>query len=82
MHCAVRHDRIGDLRASNNPCSLDEWEKILKSFLLGDEPVEGVEAGAESSVGKAIIITIRRRVAGISVSLLLSPHPEPDRRRH
>ncbi|KAL2116831.1 hypothetical protein VTJ04DRAFT_8999 [Mycothermus thermophilus] len=75
----LRHDRIGDLRASNNPCSLDEWEKILKSFLLGDEPVEGVEAGAESSVGKAIVITIRRRVAGISQrlgSLTLSHKPD------
>ncbi len=65
----VRHDRIGELRGSNSPCSPDEWEAILKSFLLGDEPVEGIEAGAEARVGKSITITIRRRVAGINVRI-------------
>ena len=54
-----------------SPCSPDEWEKILKAVLLGHEPVEGIEAGAECQVGKEITITIRRRVAGISVSLIV-----------
>ena len=63
----VRHDRIGDLKASSSPCSPEEWERILKALLLGSEPVEGIEAGAEANAGKSIIITIRRRVAGINV---------------
>lgn len=65
----LRHDRIGELRASNSPCSPDEWEAILKAVLLGGEPVEGIEAGAEAHVGKTITITIRRRVAGINQRL-------------
>lgn len=65
---AVRHDRIGELRVSNSPCSPEEWEGILKALLLRGEPVEGIEAGAEASVGRSITITIRRRIAGISVS--------------
>ncbi len=68
-HATVRHDRIGDLRASSSPCSPEEWESILKALLLGSEPIEGIEAGAEASSGKSITITIRRRVAGISVSI-------------
>jgi hypothetical protein len=31
--------------------------------------MEGIEAGAEANVGKSLTITIRRRVAGINVSL-------------
>ncbi|KAK0705114.1 hypothetical protein B0H67DRAFT_371789 [Lasiosphaeris hirsuta] len=65
----LRHDRIGELRASSSPCTPDEWEAILKSLLLKGEPVEGIEAGAEAHVGKSIIITIRRRVAGINQRL-------------
>ncbi|KAL2264270.1 hypothetical protein VTK26DRAFT_8473 [Humicola hyalothermophila] len=65
----LRHDRIGELRASNSPCSPEEWEKILKALLLRGEPVEGIEAGAEANVGKSITITIRRRVAGINQRL-------------
>jgi hypothetical protein len=67
----VRHDRIGELRASSSPCSPEEWESILKALLLGGEPIEGIEAGAEANVGKSIVITVRRRVAGINVSLSL-----------
>lgn len=63
----VRHDRIGELRASSSPCSPEEWETILKALLLGGEQIEGIEAGAEANVGKSITITIRRRVAGINV---------------
>ncbi|KAJ4307031.1 hypothetical protein N0V88_000406 [Collariella sp. IMI 366227] len=65
----LRHDRIGELRASNSPCSPGEWEIIMKALLLGGEPVEGIEAGAEANVGKSITITIRRRVAGINQRL-------------
>lgn len=70
QHATVRHDRIGELRASSAPCSPEEWETILKALLLGSEPVEGIEAGAEANVGKSITITIRRRVAGINVGSL------------
>ena len=63
----MRHDRIGDLKASSSPCSPEEWESILKALLLGSEPIEGIEAGAEANAGKSITITIRRRVAGINV---------------
>lgn len=31
--------------------------------------MEGIEAGAEATLRKSIVITIRRRVAGINVSL-------------
>jgi len=59
---------VDKLRVNNSPCSSDEWESILKAVLLGGEPVEGIEAGAEVQVGKSVTITIRRRVAGINVS--------------
>ncbi|KAK3304411.1 uncharacterized protein B0T15DRAFT_512565 [Chaetomium strumarium] len=65
----LRHDRIGDLRASSSPCSSEEWERILKALLLGGELIEGIEAGAEAHVGKFITITVRRRVAGINQRL-------------
>ncbi|KAK3997110.1 DNA repair protein XRCC4 [Cladorrhinum sp. PSN332] len=65
----LRHDRIGELRATNSPCSPEEWEGILKSLLLKGDPVEGIEAGAEASARKSIVITIRRRVAGINQRL-------------
>ncbi|KAH6847924.1 hypothetical protein B0I37DRAFT_154205 [Chaetomium sp. MPI-CAGE-AT-0009] len=65
----LRHDRIGELRAASGPCSSEEWESILKALLLGAEPIEGIEAGAEANVGKSITITIRRRVAGINQRL-------------
>ncbi|KAK4149086.1 hypothetical protein C8A00DRAFT_38331 [Chaetomidium leptoderma] len=65
----LRHDRIGELRASSSPCSPEEWESILKALLLGGEPIEGIEAGAEANVGKSVTITIRRRVAGINQRL-------------
>jgi hypothetical protein len=60
------------LRGSSSPCSPEEWERILKVLLLGGEPLEGIEAGAEAHVGKSITITVRRRVAGINVSSSLS----------
>ncbi|KAL2265555.1 hypothetical protein VTJ83DRAFT_6655 [Remersonia thermophila] len=65
----LRHDRIGELRASSSPCSPEEWEAILKSLLLGGDPVDGIEAGAEANLEKSITITIRRRVAGINQRL-------------
>ncbi|KAL1841412.1 hypothetical protein VTJ49DRAFT_7089 [Mycothermus thermophilus] len=76
----LRHDRIGELRASSSPCSPEEWETVLKSLLLGGEPVEGIEAGAEANLEKAITITIRRRVAGISQRLgtLTLPYKEEE----
>ncbi|KAL2017807.1 hypothetical protein VTK56DRAFT_1670 [Thermocarpiscus australiensis] len=75
----LRHDRIGELRASNSPCSPEEWESILKALLLRGEPVEGIEAGAEAKVGKSITITVRRRVAGISQRLgALTLNHKPD----
>lgn len=74
---AVRHDRIGELRASSSPCSPEEWESILKALLLGAEPIEGIEAGAEANVGKSITITVRRRVAGINVGLTPVLHDIP-----
>ncbi|EAQ83826.1 hypothetical protein CHGG_10230 [Chaetomium globosum CBS 148.51] len=65
----LRHDRIGELRAGSSACTSEEWESILKALLLGAEPIEGIEAGAEANVGKSITITIRRRVAGINQRL-------------
>ncbi|KAK3293282.1 uncharacterized protein B0H64DRAFT_209764 [Chaetomium fimeti] len=65
----LRHDRVGELRVPSGPCSSEEWESILKALLLGAEPIEGIEAGAEANVGKSITITIRRRVAGINQRL-------------
>ncbi|KAK4250136.1 hypothetical protein C7999DRAFT_12031 [Corynascus novoguineensis] len=65
----LRHDRVGELRASTSPCTPEEWENILKALLFGGEPIDGIEAGAEANVGKSITITIRRRVAGISQRL-------------
>ncbi|KAL2160346.1 hypothetical protein VTH06DRAFT_1519 [Thermothelomyces fergusii] len=65
----LRHDRIHELRASSSPCPAEEWERILRALLLGSQPVEGIEAGAEADVGRSITITIRRRVAGINQRL-------------
>lgn len=64
----MKHDRIGDYRHVDSPCSPDEWETILKAILLNGEPVEGIEARAEVETSKKITITIRRRIDGITVS--------------
>ncbi|KAH6622978.1 hypothetical protein F5144DRAFT_595236 [Chaetomium tenue] len=76
----LRHDRIGELRAGSSACSPEEWESILKALLLGAEPIEGIEAGAEANVGKSITITLRRRVAGINQRLgsLILNHKEDE----
>ncbi|VBB83804.1 Putative protein of unknown function [Podospora comata] len=65
----LRHDRIGEYRVSNSPCSPEEWEAILKSFLLRGDPVEGIEAGAEVKSEVSLTITVRRRVQGINQRL-------------
>ncbi|KAK0741706.1 hypothetical protein B0T21DRAFT_118638 [Apiosordaria backusii] len=65
----LRHDRIGEYRVSNSPCSPEEWEAILKSILLRGEPVEDIEAGAEVKSEESLTITIRRRVQGINQRL-------------
>ncbi|KAK4178519.1 hypothetical protein QBC36DRAFT_102297 [Triangularia setosa] len=65
----LRHDRIGEYRVSNSPCSPEEWETILKSILLRGEPVEEIEAGAEVKSEESLTITIRRRVQGINQRL-------------
>ncbi|KAK0670056.1 hypothetical protein QBC41DRAFT_99023 [Cercophora samala] len=65
----LRHDRIGEYRVSNSPCSPEEWETILKSILLRGEPVEGIEAGAEVKSEESLTITVRRRVQGINQRL-------------
>ncbi|KAK0706559.1 hypothetical protein B0T26DRAFT_789687 [Lasiosphaeria miniovina] len=65
----LKHDRIGDLLEGSSPCSPSEWEAILKSVLLDNSPLDGIEAGAEAHVGKSVTITIRRRIAGINQRL-------------
>lgn len=64
----VRLDHVSDLRVSNSACSEDEWENIIKSLLVKNEPIEGIEAGAEVRSEHSITVTIRRRIAGINVS--------------
>lgn len=65
----MRHDRVGEYRVSNSPCSPEEWEAILKYFLLRGDPVEGIEAGAEVKLEVSLTITVRRRVQGINQRL-------------
>ncbi|KAK4228432.1 hypothetical protein QBC38DRAFT_157578 [Podospora fimiseda] len=68
----LRHDHIGELIATNTkttPPSAEEWEKILIFLLLRGDPVEDIEAVAEAKRKKSIVITIRRRVAGINQRL-------------
>lgn len=68
--------RLSDLLVANSPCSPSEWERILCFVLLGADPIEGIEAGAEAQTGKAVTVTIRRRIAGINQRLgtLNLPH--------
>ncbi|KAK0740654.1 hypothetical protein B0T18DRAFT_213661 [Schizothecium vesticola] len=66
----VRHDRITTHLASSAPCSPSEWESILTSLLLTGTPPPAIEPGAEISPdGKFLLLTIRRRVAGINQRL-------------
>lgn len=68
---AVQQDRVLDL-LDGNACTPDEWDQILKSVLLGGEPVKDVEAVATVDPGvkhgESITIHFRRRVSGINVS--------------
>jgi hypothetical protein len=77
--CAVKQTRLKDLQAKNYEGSHDEWVKTV-SLILGqssappDEPdwATGLEASASisgSDEDKAIVITIRKRVQTITVSV-------------
>ncbi|KAK1832741.1 hypothetical protein QBC39DRAFT_67184 [Podospora conica] len=67
----LRHDKITTHLTSSAPCSPAEWESILTSLLLPNgTPPPAIEPGAEvSSDGESLVITIRRRVAGINQRL-------------
>ena len=63
----VRHNRIGELKASSGHCSDEEWETILNQFLvdLDDEQVD-IEFKIDLSSAEATL-HIRKNIQGITV---------------
>ncbi|KAF3071090.1 hypothetical protein GL218_00693 [Daldinia childiae] len=44
----LRHKRVGDYKASSGPCSHEEWEEILVSTLVSQQPVPDIEIRADA----------------------------------
>ncbi|KAI2620172.1 hypothetical protein GGS26DRAFT_601770 [Hypomontagnella submonticulosa] len=66
----LRHKRIGDYKASSGPCSHEEWEKILTSALIDQQPVPDVEIRADvQSDGTSVSLSFRKNIQGITQRL-------------
>ncbi|KAI0378388.1 hypothetical protein F5Y04DRAFT_149229 [Hypomontagnella monticulosa] len=66
----LRHKRIGDYKASGGPCSQEEWEEILTSALINQQPVPDVEIKADvQSDGTSVSLSFRKNIQGITQRL-------------
>lgn len=72
----MKHNHTSELKAKNNSVTKDQWDKVLVQLLLGirdaaDDVAEGLEAVSRVK-DESIIITIQRRIEGITVCLSVS----------
>ncbi|KAI0850110.1 hypothetical protein F5Y00DRAFT_40608 [Daldinia vernicosa] len=66
----LRHKRVGDYKASSGPCSHEEWEEILVSTLVNQQPVPDIEIRADvDSDGTSVSISFRKNIQGITQRL-------------
>lgn len=67
----MKNNQTASLKSKNFSGTLDDWNAILSSVLLGasadDALIDGVEAVASVKDGSSITITIRKRIEGITV---------------
>jgi hypothetical protein len=63
----VRHNRIGELKATSGHCSDEEWESILTRFLVElNTSQEDIEFKIDLSSAEATL-HIRKNIQGITV---------------
>ncbi|XXG97641.1 hypothetical protein Hte_003948 [Hypoxylon texense] len=66
----LRHKRFGDYRASSAPCSPDEWEEILTSILVNQQPAPDIEIRADIQTdGSSVTLSLRKNIQGITQRL-------------
>ncbi|KAI2783078.1 hypothetical protein F4815DRAFT_491712 [Daldinia loculata] len=66
----LRHKRVGDYKASSGPCSHEEWEEILVSTFVNQQPVPDIEIRADAhSDGTSVSISFRKNIQGITQRL-------------
>ncbi|KAI1506197.1 hypothetical protein F5X99DRAFT_404244 [Biscogniauxia marginata] len=62
----LRHKKIGDYKAANSPCTDEEWERILTSILVDQQPVPDVEVRADiQSDNSSVALSFRKNIQGI-----------------
>ncbi|KAI8963064.1 hypothetical protein F5Y11DRAFT_346919 [Daldinia sp. FL1419] len=66
----LRHKRVADYKASSGPCSPEEWEEILVSTLVNQQPVPDIETRADvHSESSSVSISFRKNIQGITQRL-------------
>ncbi|KAI0181888.1 hypothetical protein GGR52DRAFT_526686 [Hypoxylon sp. FL1284] len=66
----LRHKRYSDYRAPGAPCSSEEWEEILTSILVNQQPTPDVEIRADvQSDDSLVTLSFRKNIQGITQRL-------------
>ncbi|KAI1095088.1 hypothetical protein F5B19DRAFT_366284 [Rostrohypoxylon terebratum] len=63
----LRHKRVQDYKAQKEPCRDEEWEDILTSTFINQNPIPGVQVRADlSSDGEFITLSFRKNIKDIT----------------
>ncbi|KAI0596102.1 hypothetical protein F4775DRAFT_594715 [Biscogniauxia sp. FL1348] len=66
----LRHKKIGDYKAANGPCTDEEWERILTSIFVEQQPVPDIEVRADvQSNSSSVSLSFRKNIQGITQRL-------------
>ncbi|KAI6086605.1 hypothetical protein F4821DRAFT_238146 [Hypoxylon rubiginosum] len=66
----LRHKRFIDYKAPNAPCSTEEWEEILTSILVNQQPAPDIEIRADiQSDSSSVTLSFRKNIQGITQKL-------------
>ncbi|KAI1489807.1 hypothetical protein F5X96DRAFT_591303 [Biscogniauxia mediterranea] len=66
----LRHRKISDYKAANGPCTDEEWERILTSVFVEQQPVPDIEVRADvQSNASSVSLSFRKNIQGITQRL-------------
>ncbi|KAI1084084.1 hypothetical protein F5B20DRAFT_365070 [Whalleya microplaca] len=66
----LRHKRIAEYRASSGHCTDEEWEKLLISIFVTDQPVPDTEVKASVHLDSSYVnLSFRKNIQGITQRL-------------
>ncbi|KAI1764332.1 hypothetical protein GGR53DRAFT_325161 [Hypoxylon sp. FL1150] len=62
----LRHKRFVDYKAHNAPCSAEEWEEILTSILVNQQPIPDIEIRVDIQPdSSSVTLSFRKKIEGI-----------------